>query len=43
MEYCAMLENSFCVRPKYRRKRSQQFKLLFNKIIYILAHHAEYL
>ena len=36
-------ENYFCVHHKNRRKRYQQFKLLFSKIIYILKHQTGYL
>ena len=41
--YDIVTENHFCVLHKNRRRRNQQLKLLFNKIIYILAHQAKYL
>ena len=33
-----LIENYFCVSHKNKRKRNQETKLLFNKIIYFLAH-----
>ena len=33
-----LIENYFCVSRKNKRKRNQEIKLLFNKIIYFLAH-----
>ena len=33
-----LIENYFCISHKNKRKRNQEIKLLFNKIIYFLAH-----